>query len=144
MRFDSFLKLSATLLIFIAMFFLVSVSFPRADIGAAAPLDARISVRGQWRLVPTTLTITGSQTITPTESDYLLNNVSVLTLTLSEGAALPGDRLRFMGLVLTETEILTNNTNLAATILISQNDVVDFEYFGGHWVEVINKGNAAD
>ena len=115
------------------------------DGAGAAPLEARTRVRGVWGFSPTTLAVTSTQTLTPTGSEYHLNNeTGVLTLTLASGDALSGDRLRLGSLVTTNTVILTSGTNLAANVTISQNDILEFEFFNSKWVEVINKDNAVD
>lgn len=129
------LILTATILIFLA--FLAGATFPTG----AAPLGGRTSVDGIWGFAPTTLTVTGSQTLTPAVSEYHFNNVSVLTLTLSEVNARPGDRLRLAGLVATETTVLTTGTGMTATQAVSTDDVLEFEYFGSDWVLVIDKEN---
>lgn len=129
------LVLTATIVIFLA--FLAGATFPTG----AAPMLGRTSVDGIWGFAPTTLAVTGSQTLTPAVSEYHFNNVSVLTLTLSITNARPGDRLRLASLVATETTVLTNNTSLTAAQAISNDDVLEFEFFGGAWVPVIIKNN---
>lgn len=130
--FLSRLTLTAGIVIFLA--FVAGWTFPTG----AAPLG-RTSVDDIWGFAPQTLTLTSSQTLTPAVSEYHFSNVSVLTLTLSEANARPGDRLRLASLVATETTVLTDNTVLTQAQAISANDVLEFEYFNGAWVPVIIK-----
>jgi hypothetical protein len=116
------------------------LTFPEPD-AAAAPVG-RILVNDIWGLAPRTLTITGSQTLTPTVSEYHFNNATaVLTLTLWSGNARPGDRLRLVSLVATDTVILTTNTSLAAAKTITTYDILEFEFFNSLWVEAVHKDN---
>lgn len=129
---------TATIIIFLA--FVAGWTFPGvAPIGAAPA--GRTSVNDIWGFAPQTLTLTGTQSLTPTVSEYHFSNVSVLTLTLAISNARPGDRLRLASLVITETRVLTNNTSLDATAAITEDDVLEFEYFGGAWVPVIVVNN---
>lgn len=129
------LILTAATVAFLAL--VAGVTFPQTY---AAPAG-RTSVNDIWGFAPRTLTITGSQTLTPTVSEYHVGSTETLTLTLAIANARPGDRLRIASLVTTETVVLTNNTSLDASATISEDDVLEFEYFGGAWVPVIMVDN---
>ena len=134
-------KLAQLLTVFLVALLIglaVGATLPEA---VAAPLLGRTSVDGVWGFAPNTQTITGSQTLTPTLSEYHFNNGAVLTLTLASGNALPGDRLRLVSLVTTNTIVLTNNTGLSANETISQNDVLEFEFFNSQWNKVVDANN---
>lgn len=110
----------------------------------AAPQMARTAVDGIWGLAPNTLTSSGSQTLTPTVSLYLVAPTSTLTLTLASGEAKPGDVLVIGSTTTTSTIVLTTNTALAASRTISKNDVLEFRYFNSQWVESNYKDNTAN
>jgi hypothetical protein len=129
-------RLILTLTILVFLIFVAGATFPAGTGSLAAPAG-RTSVDDIWGFAPRTLTITGTQTLTPAVSEYHFNNATALTLTLSISNARPGDRLRIASLVVTDTVILTNNTSLDASATISEDDVLEFEYFGGAWVPVI-------
>lgn len=136
------MKLNLTFIILIALLIglAAGLTFPEPD-AAAAPVG-RILVNDIWGLAPRTLTITGSQTLTPTVSEFHLNNTTgVLTLTLWSGNARPGDRLRLVSLVATDTVIATTNTSLTAAKTITTNDIIEFEYFNSKWIEAVHKDN---
>lgn len=101
----------------------------------AAPNFIRTSVDGVWGMRPSAYVLTGTQTLTPTTSEYNLAPPTTLTLTLSATDAQPGDRLRLVSNVATNTVVLTTNTNMSANKTLNTGDVVEFELVGSSWVE---------
>lgn len=134
-----FLTLSFLLSVFISGLTLFSLG----QVGAA-PSEARTQQNVIVNLGQETLTITGTQTYTPTKSFIALNNGAVLTLTLATGGAVEGDTLKIGSEVVTNTVVQATNTSMAAADTISQNDILQFTFFNSQWVLDYSKDNAAD
>lgn len=116
---------------------LVGAGLSLSEMAKAAPRMSRTTIGSDviFSVAPQTLTVTSTQTLTPTGSFYLLAPATVLTLTLSVTDARPGDILIIGGTVITDTVVLTNNTSMTAARTITDNDIIRFRMFNGQWVE---------
>lgn len=113
---------------------LLAVAFASLPAVSAAPSYARSVQNVVFSLGPETVTLTGTQTITPGRSLVLFNPGSVLTVTLATGGALPGDQLLLINTAANNTVILSTNTTLAADLTLEDRDAVKFTYADSIWV----------
>lgn len=105
----------------------------------ASPDPSRTVHKAVFNLAPKTLSLSGSQTITPSAdgvSMYLLAPTSTLTVTLSITGALPGDTVLLVGKVSTSTILAdTGATGTGASRTITDTDTWAGVFNGSAWVE---------
>lgn len=129
------LQKTITPLILAAMLLLALIAWPMLGAGAA-PSEARTANNVIVNYAPATLTVTGTQTLTPTISMYLLAPSSVATITLATGNAVAGDMLILVGTVATNTVIVdTGATGTGAARTVGNTDVWTGYFNGSVWVE---------
>jgi len=119
----------------VVMLLLALITWPMLGAGAA-PSEARTANNVIVNYAPQTLTVTGTQTLTPTVSMYLLAPSAVATVTLATGNAVAGDMLILVGTVATSTVIVdTGATGTSAGRTIGNTDVWTGYFNGSVWVE---------
>lgn len=107
----------------------------------AAPRMARSVQNVIFSYGPETVTLTGTQTITPGRSLVLFNPSSALTVTLATGGALPGDQLLLINTAANNTVVLSTNTTLAADLTLEDRDGIKFTYADSVWVHEYTADN---
>lgn len=122
---------------------LVLVSMLAQEVGAIPDL-ARTQHDVIVNYVPETYALTGTKTITPARSLYILAPVDTLTATLGTGNALAGDEVIFINTVATSTIFSDAGDMIAARTLDEDGDSIGFRYDGTEWVEqfFIDQSNA--
>lgn len=102
-----------------------------------------LTVDDTFNIDDTAYTLTGTQTLTPTASFYLLNPATTLTLTLATGSATVGDLLILYNTVTTSTVVVdTTATVGGGNVTLGQNDLAVFIFANSVWAEVASPDNS--
>lgn len=100
-----------------------------------------LTVDDTFAIDDTAYALTGTQTLTPTASYYLLNATSTLTLTL--GATAVGDVLILHNVGVSNTIVTdTGATQGGGAVTIGPDDIGLFIYGNSKWVEIASPDNS--
>ena len=96
---------------------------------------------GELELIGAAYALTGTQTLTPTTSSYVINSTAVLTLTLAGGEA--GDLVFFTNVGSNNAVFIdTGATAGGGNRTLGQYDVLGFIYNGAKWIESFFSDNS--
>lgn len=113
------------------------------DVTGAGTFANDVTVDDTFNIDDTSWALTGTQTLTPTASMYVVGSTGAVTITLATGSAAAGD---FLWLVANTAQAIvivdTTATAGGANRTLGNHDVIGFLFDGSIWVEAFYSDNS--
>jgi len=118
--------------------------YDSVHVTGSVTVTADLIVDDVFNIDDTSYTLTGSQTLNPTASFYVINSAGVVTITLGTTGVQAGDFLVLNNISGNNAVIADTNvrTTTGAALTLGQYDVVAFVYNGAAWIELYLAANS--